>query len=602
MKTLTSAIYLTSWSLVLAIVLLVQSARAQTSGQYSFQQKNAGPGFTPRNVSPQNNKAFGINSSGNLDMLSVSGSSTFAGLSDVAFSSLVTGQLPRYNSVSGDWENWTHDFLTTTAAANTYAPLASPTFTGFPSLPLGTIFAGNAGSSFGMALMSESSADTLRSTLSLASDGSVAFANINLTGDLEATGNVVAAQLQGGGQFITGLDGSNVSIGTVADARLSATVTKLGSSIDLASEVTGSLPHANIAQGGATSGQALAWNGSAWAPATIAATPGGSSGQVQYNNAGAFGGVTGLTLTTGTLSSATVTQSALGTTPAAGISLENSTAAAAGAQQVSPALELAGKGWKTTATAASQEVRFRAHVLPIQGTTAPTGTLIFSNSVAGGAFTQTAGFRSDGSMLLNVASVSTGYMYSWTNGGVMIGRLDVGAPSVYVGYTGLEDTLSLPSTGTIGFSVNARSGDFTGPDAFFRRNGAAQIQMGTDTNGNAVDQTFKAADGITGTDRSGGDLTLASGDSTGSGSSVIILSTSAAGSTGTTTRAATERVRISSAGIQLNSGPIWASGTGSPEGVVTAGIGSIYSRTDGGASTSLYVKESGTGNTGWAAK
>ncbi|CUS06482.1 hypothetical protein FDJ62_gp21 [Acinetobacter phage Loki] len=44
------------------------------------------------------------------------------------------------------------------------------------------------------------------------------------------------------------------------------------------------------------------------------------------------------------------------------------------------------------------------------------------------------------------------------------------------------------------------------------------------------------------------------------------------------------------------------SGTGSPEGAVTAGIGSIYSRTDGGAATSFYVKESGTGNTGWVAK
>lgn len=43
-------------------------------------------------------------------------------------------------------------------------------------------------------------------------------------------------------------------------------------------------------------------------------------------------------------------------------------------------------------------------------------------------------------------------------------------------------------------------------------------------------------------------------------------------------------------------------GAGSPEGVVTARIGSIYQRSDGGAGTSLYVKESGTGNTGWVAK
>jgi hypothetical protein len=43
-------------------------------------------------------------------------------------------------------------------------------------------------------------------------------------------------------------------------------------------------------------------------------------------------------------------------------------------------------------------------------------------------------------------------------------------------------------------------------------------------------------------------------------------------------------------------------GAGSPEGVVTANVGSQYMRRDGGAGTTLYVKESGTGNTGWVAK
>ena len=43
-------------------------------------------------------------------------------------------------------------------------------------------------------------------------------------------------------------------------------------------------------------------------------------------------------------------------------------------------------------------------------------------------------------------------------------------------------------------------------------------------------------------------------------------------------------------------------GAGSPEGAVTASVGSLYTRTDGGAGTTLYVKESGAGNTGWVAK
>jgi hypothetical protein len=41
-------------------------------------------------------------------------------------------------------------------------------------------------------------------------------------------------------------------------------------------------------------------------------------------------------------------------------------------------------------------------------------------------------------------------------------------------------------------------------------------------------------------------------------------------------------------------------GTGTPEAVVTATVGSLFLRTD--AATSLYVKQTGTGNTGWIAK
>lgn len=43
-------------------------------------------------------------------------------------------------------------------------------------------------------------------------------------------------------------------------------------------------------------------------------------------------------------------------------------------------------------------------------------------------------------------------------------------------------------------------------------------------------------------------------------------------------------------------------GTGTPEGAVTAPQGSLFLRTDGAASTTLYVKTSGAGNTGWTAK
>lgn len=43
-------------------------------------------------------------------------------------------------------------------------------------------------------------------------------------------------------------------------------------------------------------------------------------------------------------------------------------------------------------------------------------------------------------------------------------------------------------------------------------------------------------------------------------------------------------------------------GNGSPQGVVTAGPGSLYTNRSGGAGQTLWVKESGAGNTGWLAK
>ena len=44
------------------------------------------------------------------------------------------------------------------------------------------------------------------------------------------------------------------------------------------------------------------------------------------------------------------------------------------------------------------------------------------------------------------------------------------------------------------------------------------------------------------------------------------------------------------------------SGTGSPEGALVAPIGSLYVDTAGSTGTTLYIKEAGTGNTGWVAK
>lgn len=83
-------------------------------------------------------------------------------------------------------------------------------------------------------------------------------------------------------------------------------------------------------------------------------------------------------------------------TNGAGHWLSNTTAAAAGAQQISPSTTWEGQGWKTNATAASQSVKFTAYTLPVQGAANPSGNLTFAASIDGGAYSTLFQLKSGG--------------------------------------------------------------------------------------------------------------------------------------------------------------------------------------------------------------
>jgi hypothetical protein len=51
-----------------------------------------------------------------------------------------------------------------------------------------------------------------------------------------------------------------------------------------------------------------------------------------------------------------------------------------------------------------------------------------------------------------------------------------------------------------------------------------------------------------------------------------------------------------------NSGTFWTSGSGNPNGHVSAPVGSLYTDTSGTSGHTLWVKDTGTGNTGWTGK
>jgi hypothetical protein len=95
-------------------------------------------------------------------------------------------------------------------------------------------------------------------------------------------------------------------------------------------------------------------------------------------------------------------------TNGAGHWLTNTTAAAAGAQQISPSTVWEGQGWKTTATAASQSVKYSTYVLPIQGTANPTANLVFNQSINGAAYTRMASMGAVNSSARNTFTVGSG--------------------------------------------------------------------------------------------------------------------------------------------------------------------------------------------------
>ncbi len=122
-------------------------------------------------------------------------------------------------------------------------------------------------------------------------------------------------------------------------------------------------------------------------------------------------------------------------TTANGIYLVNQTAAAAGAQQYSPAIRWRGRGWKTDATAASQSIDFRSYVRPVQGAAAPTGVWAMDVSIEGGAYADALTLSTAGALTITAGLTATGALFS-------------GLTASKVVFT--DGSKNLTSTGTVG--------------------------------------------------------------------------------------------------------------------------------------------------------
>lgn len=298
----------------------------------------------------------------------------------------------------------------------------------------------------------------------------------------------------------------------------------------------------------------------------------GTDTRILYDNAGILGEYT---LTgTGTvvamqtspslLTTVTLTRTSVGVTSADGLIVTNTTAAAAGAQQYSPRIRLTGQGWKTDATAASQTVDWIVENQPVQGAAAPTSKLVFSSQVNAGGFSTAATLTSGG--VLQVASAGSfttpslqvftdGRGFYAANGGLVFSTSGVNPTNLwgYVAATGIFEVRS--NATSVGFGLGTTgTGTGTG-DLYLLRASAAVLQMGQDINGAAVSQTIQACNGITGTDKTGGNLTVASGKGTGAGAvSSLIFQTPTVLTTGTTAQSLATRLTIVEGSITQSTG------------------------------------------------
>lgn len=230
----------------------------------------------------------------------------------------------------------------------------------------------------------------------------------------------------------------------------------------------------------------------------------------------------------------------------------------------------AGVGWTITASAAASGATDGGSITVVPGLKSGAGAdgKFIVRQPGGVAGTDEVWLYDDGSvswietkqadLRIRVPDYISGRNLTFSTGdggnpaiGVTAGSLflksDTTASGSSVLFSNSSGGIAIGSNFDISFTSGAAAAT---RDARLFRDGAASIQMGANVNGAAINQMFKAHDGITGTDINAANLTIAGGRGTGAGTGgQVLLATPTTLGTGTTAQTLVTRVTISKGAV-----------------------------------------------------
>lgn len=580
-------------------------------------------------MTPQNNKVIGVNGSGNLELVAGGGSSTLGAMTDVSLTSLTSGQLLRYNG-SG-WVNWTPDYLSTSTAASTYHPLTSTstggngtadsgklmTFNSTGGLSLGS--SSNNGGATGLTIYSGTANGLL---VESAGVGAQAI-DVQLNGTSAQAYSIHAAASYAVGVLYDGSGDNATGIG----ARLSTNGAGL-----LICNVD---DNDKFGIQGATGN--LEWYGSATTPFSgtnktvlAAATPSGTHTITMPNDQ------TGNVVTTG--GTGTVSATMLASTAVTPGTYTNMTGTVDADGRLTAASS--GSGGVTSITGTANQITVTGTTTPTLSLAATiTGLTSVTSTTFVGALTGTASGNAvlgantfTGAQTNSTASAASSPAHHLTGAICTGGTGTTNLPHFLIQPSGATAFTSLSTSGTaLGINLDVNAGNLidAGVDGVstFKISAAGQVTISSNliaaggyvragniyanstsnvlelfTNSGIV--SIGSSEVVNLNRDTNYTLGIKNGTNpmavklyeTASGSNDEYLEISAAAGTNTIKPVATGSGTASTVRYYTTPTVWFGSGSGTPESVETAGIGSVFTDT---ATGTLYRKTSGTGNTGW---